>query len=45
MKKEIILRWFRKAESDLKVVKHLLMIDEPQQMLYVFIVSKQLKNT
>lgn len=29
MKKEIILRWFRKAESDLKVVKHLLMIDEP----------------
>jgi HEPN domain-containing protein len=29
MKKEIILRWFRKAESDLKVVKHLLTIDEP----------------
>jgi len=29
MKKEIILRWFRKAESDLKVVKHLLVIDEP----------------
>lgn len=29
MKKEIILRWLRKAESDLKVVKHLLMIDEP----------------
>lgn len=29
MKKEIILRWLRKAESDLKVVKHLLPIDEP----------------
>lgn len=29
MKKEVILRWFRKAESDLKVVKHLLTIDEP----------------
>lgn len=29
MKKEIILRWFRKAESDLKVVEHLLTIDKP----------------
>lgn len=29
MKEEIILRWLRKAESDLKVVKHLLMINEP----------------
>lgn len=29
MRDEIILRWLRRAESDLKVVKHLLIIDEP----------------
>jgi len=29
MKEEIIQRWLKKAESDLKVVKYLLDIDEP----------------
>ncbi|MEG8946758.1 HEPN domain-containing protein [Rosettibacter firmus] len=28
-KREIILRWFKKAESDLKVVQHLISTDEP----------------
>lgn len=28
-KREIILRWLKKAESDLKVVKHLIAVDEP----------------
>jgi len=29
MKDEIIIRWVKKAESDLKVVKHMLEVDEP----------------
>jgi HEPN domain-containing protein len=29
MRRDFILRWFKKAESDLKVAKHMLEVDEP----------------